>query len=172
MPNRSHCRRFPGHLLPAAFAVVAAGSIAAQPMSASAGTATIEAMYVLDDAPLPLPADSPPASRSLNFRVGGISDLSLAETAADGTIHLWGITDRGPNGFVEKPSSDGSPAKPLRTLPVPGFQPLLMKLALEAPAAGEVAGTIRVVAVKPIATADPPIRRTCLWIVRFDAEGR
>ena len=116
--------------------------------------ATIESMYVLEDSPLPLPSDTPAASRALDFHLGGISDLSLAETAADGTVHLWGITDRGPNGFVEKPSSDGSPAKPLRTLPVPGFQPLLVKLALVAPAAAGKPGTLRVVDVKPITTAD------------------
>ncbi|MCY3014152.1 MAG: esterase-like activity of phytase family protein [Planctomycetota bacterium] len=125
-----------------------------QPGDASPAVATIESMYVLEDAPLPLPSDTPAASRALDFRLGGISDLSLAEPAADGTIQLWGITDRGPNGFVEKPSSDGSPAKPLRTLPVPGFQPLLVKLALEAPAAAGKPGTLRVVEVKPIATAD------------------
>ena len=124
-----------------------------QPGDASPAVATIESMYVLEDAPLPLPSDTPAASRALEFRLGGISDLSLAEPAADGTIQLWGITDRGPNGFVEKPSSDGSPAKPLRTLPVPGFQPLLVKFALEAPAAAGRPGTLRVVAVKPIATA-------------------
>lgn len=145
------------HGLPAAGALallIALAACAVAAFAAAPGTATIEAMYVLDDAPLPLPPDSPAASRALNFRVGGISDVCLAETAADGTIHLWGITDRGPNGFVEKPSSDGSPAKPLRTLPVPGFQPLLLKLALEAPAAGNIAGAIHVIDVTPIATAD------------------
>jgi len=137
-----------------ALAVVSASWIAIQAPAGEPGTATIESMYVLEDAPLPLPADTPAASRALDFRVGGISDLFHAGTAADGTIHLWGITDRGPNGFVEKPSSDGSPAKPLRTLPVPTFQPLLLKLALEAPAAAGKPGTLRVVDVKPIATAD------------------
>jgi len=127
--------------------------IASPPGDASPAVATIESMYVLEDAPLPLPSDTPSASRALDFRLGGISDLSLAEPAADGTRQLWGITDRGPNGFVEKPSSDGSPAKPLRTLPVPGFQPLLVKLALEAPAAAGKPGTLRVVEVKPITTA-------------------
>ncbi len=127
--------------------------LGSQPGDASPAVATIESMYVLEDAPLPLPSDTPAASRALEFRLGGISDLSLAEPAADGTIQLWGITDRGPNGFVEKPSSDGSPAKPLRTLPVPTFQALLVKLALEAPAAAGKPGTLRVVAVKPIATA-------------------
>ena len=127
--------------------------LGSQPGDASPAVATIESMYVLEDAPLPLPSDTPAASRALEFRLGGISDLSLSEPAADGTIQLWGITDRGPNGFVEKPSSDGSPAKPLRTLPVPGFQPLLVKLALDAPAAAGKPGTLRVVEVKPIATA-------------------
>jgi len=143
--------------LPAAEALALLIAIAVRAIPAFAappGTATIEAMYVLEDAPLPLPADSPAASRALNFRLGGISDLSLADRGADGTIQLWGITDRGPNGFVEKPSADGAPAKQLRTLPVPGFQPLLVKLALAAPAAGELAGTLRVVEVKPIATVD------------------
>ena len=137
-----------------ALAVVSTSWIAIQALAEEPGTATIESMYVLEDAPLPLPSDTPAASRALDFRVGGISDLFHAETAADGTIHLWGITDRRPNGFVEKPSSDGSPAKPLRTLPVPTFQPLLLKLALEAPAAAGKPGTLRVVDVKPIATAD------------------
>jgi len=138
-----------------ALALLIAAVPRAMPAAAEAPRmATIEAMYILDDAPLVLPPDAPAASRSLNFRLGGISDLCLAETGADGTIQLWGVTDRGPNGFVEKPASDGIPAKPLRTLPVPGFQPLLMKLALEAPAAGELAGTIRVVDMKPIATFD------------------
>jgi len=136
-----------------ALTVASTSWITIQAPAGEPGTATIESMYVLEDAPLPLPSDTPAASRALDFRVGGISDLSLAETAADGTIHLWGITDRGPNGFVEKPSSDGTPAKPLRTLPVPTFQPLLVKLALEAPAAAGKPGTLRVVDVKPIATA-------------------
>ena len=127
--------------------------IASQPGDDSA-VATIESMYVLEDAPLPLPPNTPAASHALDFHLGGISDLLLSETAADGTIQLWGITDRGPNGFVEKPSRDGSPAKPLRTLPVPGFQPLLVKLALVAPAAAGKPGTLRVVDVKPITTAD------------------
>ena len=125
-----------------------------QPGDDRPAVATIESMYVLEDAPLPLPAETPAASHALDFRFGGISDLFRAETAADGTIHLWGITDRGPNGFVEKPSRDGSSAKPLRTLPVPTFQPLLVKLALEAPAAAGAAGTLRVLEVKPIATAN------------------
>ena len=128
--------------------------IASQPGDGSPAVATIESMYVLEDAPLPLPAETPAASRALDFRFGGISDLFRSETAADGTIHLWGITDRGPNGFVEKPASDGSPAKPLRTLPVPTFQPLLVKLALEASAAAGEPGTLRVVEVKPITAAN------------------
>lgn len=128
--------------------------LAAQPADDSPAVATIESMYVLEDAPLPLPAETPAASRAIGFRLGGISDLFRAETAADGTIHLWGITDRGPNGYVEKPASDGSPAKPLRTLPVPTFQPLLVKLALKAPAAAGEPGTLRVVEVKPIAAAN------------------
>lgn len=128
--------------------------LAAQPADDSPAVATIESMYVLEDAPLPLPAETPAASRALGFRLGGISDLFRAETAADGTIHLWGITDRGPNGYVEKPASDGSPVKPLRTLPVPTFQPLLVKLALKAPAAAGEPGTLRVVEVKPIAAAN------------------
>jgi hypothetical protein len=127
--------------------------MASQPGDISPAVATIESMYVLEDAPLPLPPETPAASHALDFRFGGISDLFRAETAADGTIHLWGITDRGPNGFVEKPSRDGSSAKPLRTLPVPTFQPLLVKLALEAPAAAGKPGSLRVVEVKPIATA-------------------
>ena len=127
--------------------------LGSQPGDDRPAVATIESMYVLEDAPLPLPAETPAASRALDFRLGGISDLFRAETAADGTIHLWGITDRGPNGYVEKPASDGSPAKPLRTLPVPTFQPLLVKLALEAPAAAGEPGTLRVVEVKPITSA-------------------
>ena len=153
MPNLHRVRHLSWHALPAAVVVASACWIASQAPAGEPGTATIESMYVLEDAPLPLPSDTPAASRALEFQLGGISDLSLAETAADGTIQLWGITDRGPNGFVEKPSSDGSPAKPLRTLPVPGFQPLLVKLALEAPAAAGKPGTLRVVEVKPIATA-------------------
>lgn len=128
--------------------------IASQPSDDGPAAATIESMYVLDDAPLPLPAETPAASRALDFRLGGISDLFRAETAADGTIHLWGITDRGPNGFVEKPGSDGRPVKPLRTLSVPTFQPLLVKLALEAPAAAGKPGVLRVVEIKPITAAD------------------
>ncbi len=153
MPNLHRVRHLSWHALPAAVVVASACWIASQAPAGEPGTATIESMYVLEDAPLPLPSDTPAASRALEFQLGGISDLSLAETAADGTIQLWGITDRGPNGFVEKPSSDGSPAKPLRTLPVPGFQPLLVKFALEAPAAAGKPGTLRVVEVKPIATA-------------------
>ena len=125
-----------------------------QPGDDRPAVATIESMYVLEDAPLPLPPETPAASHALDFRFGGISDVFRSETAADGTIHLWGITDRGPNGFVEKPSRDGSSAKPLRTLPVPTFQPLLVKLALEAPAAAGKPGSLRVVEVKPIATAN------------------
>ena len=147
--------------------------LGSQPGDASPDVATIESMYVLEDAPLPLPPDTPAASRALDFHLGGISDLSLAETAADGTVHLWGITDRGPNGFVEKPSRDGSPAKPLRTLPVPGFQPLLVKLALVAPAAAGKPGTLRVVEVKPITTADgSPTSGRCPPPVEADGRSR
>ena len=101
-----------------------------QPGDDRPAVATIESMYVLEDAPLPLPPETPAASRALGFRFGGISDLFRAETAADGTIHLWGITDRGPNGFVEKPSRDGSSAKPLRTLILHGLVPLSDSLAI------------------------------------------
>lgn len=128
--------------------------MAAERNDAGPCAATIEALYLLEDAPLPLPDDTPAASRALAFRLGGISDLFLSEPAADGTMHLWGITDRGPNGLVEKPATDGGPAKQLRTLPVPGFQPLLVKLALEAPTVTGKPGTIRVVEAKPITTAD------------------
>jgi hypothetical protein len=154
MPNVSRSSRFPRHLFTTALAGATAAASAIDLPAAAPAAATIEAMYVLEDAPLPLPPDSPVASRALNFRLGGISDLALADTATDGTIHLWGITDRGPNGFVEKPSADGTAAKQLRTLPVPGFQPLLMKLALGAPPAAGKPGTLRVVEVKPISTAD------------------
>ncbi len=154
MPHVEAVRRSFRQLIPSIIALLFGQSIAFEAPAGEPGTATIESMYVLEDALLPLPSDTPAASRALDFRLGGISDLFHAETAADGTIHLWGITDRGPNGFVEKPSSDGSPAKPLRTLPVPTFQPLLLKLALVAPAAAGRPGALRVVEVKPIATAD------------------
>lgn len=154
MPSLTHVRRHVRKIVPSIIGLMPGLSIAVEPLAGEPARATIEAMYVLEEAPLPLPQEAPAASHGLHFRLGGISDLFLAEPATDGTIQLWGITDRGPNGFVEQPSSDGSPAKPLRTLPVPAFQPLLVKIALAAPDATGKPGTLRVVDVKPISTAD------------------
>jgi hypothetical protein len=65
--------------------------VASQPGDISPAVATIESMYVLEDAPLPLPPETPAASHDLGFRFGGISDLFRAETAADGTIFRVGV---------------------------------------------------------------------------------
>ena len=62
--------------------------------------------HLLEDAALPLPDSARPESHALGFRMGGISDL-VALTGRGDRTELWGVTDRGPNGMVPKPGSDG-----------------------------------------------------------------
>lgn len=124
-----------------------------QAETGSTTRATIEGSYVLEEMPLPLPADASAASRALGFSLGGISDLCIAPGGFDGGQSLFGITDRGPNGFVERPTTDGTPPAPLRTLPVPEFRPLVVRLVLEPPAVAGQPGVIRVAEILPITTA-------------------
>ncbi|TSA39500.1 esterase-like activity of phytase family protein [bacterium] len=111
---------------------------------------TIEGSYLLEKMPLPLPADGSAASRALGFCMGGISDLCVAPGGLDGGKSLFGITDRGPNGFVKRPTADGTP---MRTLPVPEFSPLVVRLVLEPPPVAGQPGVLRVTEILPITTA-------------------
>lgn len=103
----------------------------------------VEAVYVLEDLALPVPAGG---AGSEGFRLGGLSDLARG----DGPDRLWAVTDRGPNGLFAEKRGRSKDAR--RTLPVPGFVPLLVELALvPAPAGG--AGTLRVLRTLPIVDA-------------------
>lgn len=79
----------------------------------------IESVAVLDA--VPLPADAPQG-----FLLGGLSDLAIASDS--GSIGFWAVTDRGPNGSVVEPATGDAPPKTRRTLPIPGFVPLLVRL--------------------------------------------
>lgn len=103
----------------------------------------VEAAYVLEDLPLPMPPDE---GGDGGFRLGGFSDLGRGDEPG----RLWAITDRGPNGLLAGKRGRSKDAR--RTLPVPGFAPLLVELALVPPAAGEV-GTLHVVRTLPIKDA-------------------
>lgn len=134
------------------FLLLAADTDADGPSAIPSAIPTILSTHVLEDAPLVLPVDAGPGSRALGFRMGGISDL-VVQHDADGTPVIWGVTDRGPNGLVPKPGSPESPAAMLRTLPVPEFVPLLVRLALE-PAGGDGAcGTLKILETCPITTS-------------------
>ena len=138
----------------AAIAIVATrATTATETIATRAAAPVIVAWYQLEEMPLPLPDDARAASRALAFRMGGISDLFSAPHPADGRVVLWAVTDRGPNGFVERPAIDGKPASPLRTLPLPEFRPLIVRLTLEEPT-GEGPGIIQVSETLPIMAAD------------------
>ncbi len=153
-------RSFMAHLplaaasLAAMIAVQADEALAAERRRASATAPAIVAWYRLEAMPLPLPEDARAASLALDFRMGGISDLVAAPADADGRRAFWAVTDRGPNGFVERPASSGKPASALRTLPVPEFRPLVVRLELEEPAAAGAPGIIHVGRIQPILTSD------------------
>ena len=127
-------------------------SVAQQPAAEPGPAPVILAMHLLEDAALPLPDAAGPASRALGFRMGGISDL-IALPGRDGRTELWGVTDRGPNGLVPKPGSEGGPNDMLRTLPVPEFVPLLVHLEIIPPGSGGSTGTLRIVEARPIVTS-------------------
>jgi hypothetical protein len=73
-------------------------------------------------------------------RLGGLSDLSSARSG--GPDHWWAITDRGPNGTVERAGSK------FRTLLVPGFTPSLVLLQVEC--GGRGAAEMNQIAVKRV----------------------
>ncbi|MFM7522104.1 MAG: esterase-like activity of phytase family protein [Planctomycetota bacterium] len=103
--------------------------LAADEPAPAGGEATVEAVYVLDDQPLPLPRGVD-RQRAGRYRLGGLSDLvALGEGKGRGTRFL-AITDRGPNAEVLIESPTGEPARRLRTLPVPEFSPVLLELKL------------------------------------------
>ena len=142
-------------------ALAAARRLSADEPVPADGGASVEAVYILDDQPLPLPRgiDSQRAGR---YRLGGLSDLvALGEGKARGTRFL-AITDRGPNAEVLIDSPPGTPARRLRTLPVPEFSPVLLELTLTGPHAratdrrgADAArhGKIEVVSARPLRTA-------------------
>ena len=118
-------------------AVAAAACLASAPAGALPPP-SIESVAILAERPLPMPQGD-----AAGFRLGGLSDLALAGSGPDGA--LWGITDRGPNGSVTEAAREGAAAKVRRTLPLPGFAPLLVRFAPAAsgaPARLEVAETI------------------------------
>ena len=107
-------------------AVAASAAWLAGPPAGALPPPSIESVAVLAERPLPVPEGA-----AGDFRIGGISDLALAGSGADGA--LWGITDRGPNGSVTEPAREGAAARVRRTLPLPGFTPLLVRFAPTAP---------------------------------------
>lgn len=138
-PPRFYISLMTGVALVATFLPADSGS-AAEPR-----TPEIVATYRLEDLPLPLPDDARPASRSLGFRFGGISDLVAGPPDAAGRVTLWGITDRGPNGFIERAESS-----PLRTLPIPEFSPLIVRMSLDSAGGDGEPGILCVEEVIPI----------------------
>jgi len=142
-------------------ALAAVGRLPADEPAPAGGAPTVEAVYVLDDQPLPLPRGID-RQRAGRYRLGGLSDLvALGEGKGRGTRFL-AITDRGPNAEVVVESPPGMPARRLRTLPVPEFSPVLLELTLTAPhghGAGRQGadaahhGRIEVVSARPLRTA-------------------
>lgn len=65
----------------------------------------------------------PESALSARVTLGGLSDLAAAVAHPDGAV-LWTITDRGPNGTIDR---DG---RKLRTLLAPDFVPTLVLLRL------------------------------------------
>jgi hypothetical protein len=116
---------------------------------------TIVATHLLDDLPLPLPADARPRSATLGFRMGGISDL-VALPGPGESVQFWAVTDRGPNGLVPKPGSTATPADMLRTLPVAEFVPLICRLEMLPAAAGNPLGRVGVAEIKTVTTSRGP----------------
>ncbi len=93
----------------------------------------IESWFILEDAPLPLPAAAAGGQAS-GFRLGGLSDLHAAGGEA-GPLRFWALTDRGPNGVAVLPAAGVEGAaggrlagKECRTLPVPEFSPTIVEL--------------------------------------------
>ncbi len=127
-------------------------SEAERPAVESITPPAILSTHLLEDAALPLPDSARPESHALGFRMGGISDL-VALTGRGDRTELWGVTDRGPNGMVPKPGSDGGPADMLRTLPVPEFVPLLVRLEIVPSEVNMAEGTLRIVETRPIVTS-------------------
>lgn len=134
------------------FLLLSAHTTADSPSPIPPSTPTILSAHVLEDAPLTLPPDAGADARALGFRMGGISDLVVVP-GDDGAPALWGVTDRGPNGMVPKPGTPGDPADMLRTLPVPAFVPLLVRMEIE-PASGDAScGSLRILESRPITTS-------------------
>jgi len=117
---------------------------------------SIQAVYVLDELPLPLPSGQAEGA-GRGFRLGGISDLQFAGSEAggsgpDASLRFWAVTDRGPNGVVSRPMVLGQPPVELRTLAVPAFAPLIVELVAEPAAPGRSEGRLRVGRTIPITT--------------------
>lgn len=115
----------------------------ATPPASARAEVEVEAAYLLEDRDLPMPEGG---GGNAGFRLGGFSDL----TRGDGPDRLWAVTDRGPNGLLAEKRGRSKDAR--RTLPVPGFAPLLVELALVPAAVGTV-GTLHVVRALPIRDA-------------------
>lgn len=154
-----HGNRLPVASVLAVFALVAghlapsAGRARAADRTTTDGAATpaILAVYRLEDMPLPLPSADP--SVALGFRLGGISDLfAIPRHDAEGPIEFWGVTDRGPNGLVTRAGSPGNAPEVVRTLPVPEFVPLLVRLSIPKEPTGADRGALRVSDIVPITT--------------------
>jgi hypothetical protein len=89
----------------------------------------------------------PEISLAEGVRLGGLSDLSPARAQGRPT-RFWTLTDRGPNGSVER---DG---RKHRTLVSPGFVPtlLLVEIGAVAPRGDHPAGEATIVTTIPLAT--------------------
>ena len=116
--------------------LAADGATGAAKRAAASGAATSSAtlMGFGEVADVPLAA---------GVRLGGLSDLTIARGRGPG--RWWAITDRGPNGTVERDGAE------LRTLLAPAFTPSLVLLRID-PAPG-LAETIAVERILPLAAA-------------------
>jgi hypothetical protein len=112
--------------------------VAAEP--AAAGVVEVEAVYVLDEQRLPLPAGIDP-DRAGRYRLGGFSDLVALPDPQHPGHRFLAITDRGPNAELVVESPLGDQPRRLRTLPVPDFSPVLVELRLVGGPHGAAHGT-------------------------------
>lgn len=132
---------------PAGIAPLLALLGAATPAGIAAPVPIVESVAILEECPLPHPGGA-----ASGFRLGGMSDLVVAADASEGELGFWALTDRGPNGAVTEPAVEGVPPKTRRTLPLPGFAPLLVRLSVPVTAVGGPASA-RVVTAMPLSTS-------------------
>lgn len=132
---------------PAGIAPLLALLGASTPDGIAAPVPVVESVAILEERPLPHPGGA-----ASGFRLGGMSDLVVAADASERELGFWAITDRGPNGAITEPAAEGVPPKTRRTLPLPGFAPLLVRLSVPVANVGGPASA-RVVTAMPLSTS-------------------